>query len=149
VITEATIKHIKDIVKIHKKCVLVSNSKLYGPEIISSWVNNINEKNVLSQWENSTWLVIKENNKVVGFAQYSLKEKELFQIQVNPDYQGKGFGKNLYIYIEQDFLKNEIENISLNSTLNAKQFYKEMGFFETGKIDYNGIHMFRMEKLLV
>ena len=122
---------------------------MYGPEIISSWVNNINENNVLSQWENSTWLVIKENNKVVGFAQYSLKEKELFQIQVDPDYQGKGYGKQLYKYIEQEFLKNEIEKISLKSTLNAKQFYIEMGFFEIGNLNYDRIEMSRMEKLLV
>ena len=54
---------------------------MYGPEIISSWVNNINENNVLSQWENSTWLVIKENNKTKfllagdGYLISELKEK--------------------------------------------------------------------------
>ena len=66
--------------------------------------------------------------KIVGFAQYSLKDEVLYQIQIDPNEQKKGYGKMLYKYIENDFRESNISNISLFATLNAISFYKDLGF---------------------
>lgn len=147
-ITLATKQDISKIVEIHKKCISETNAKVYDENIINNWLNLINEDNVLSQFENTTWLVIKEDNIIVGFAQYDLEDMDLYQIQIDPNYQGKGYGKELYNYIEEDFRKNNKSKILLNATLNAVPFYKNLGFKEIENISYDGIDMVSMEKSL-
>ena len=144
----ATKQDIPSIVEIHKKCIKETNSKAYNKEIIDNWLNLINKKNVLSQFENTTWVIIKENNTIVGFAQYDLEDTDLYQIQIDPNYQSKGYGKELYKYIENDFIKNNKDKVTLNATLNAVLFYKSLGFREIENITYDGIDMIFMEKQL-
>ncbi len=128
---------IETIVEIHKRCVLESNSPWYKPDVISEWISQISVKNVLDQLTRSSkWIILEEKGKIIGFAQYSLVEKELFQIQILPNKQRKGFGTTLYKYIEKDFIKNKVKTISLFSTLNPINFYKSLGFEKIRKISY-------------
>lgn len=147
-ITLATKQDISKIVEIHKKCISETNAKVYDKEIINNWLSLINEENVLSQFENTTWIVVKEDTSIVGFAQYDLEDMDLYQIQIDPEYQGNGYGKELYNYIEVDFRKNNKDKIMLNATLNAVPFYKSLGFKEIENISYDGIDMVSMEKVL-
>jgi GNAT superfamily N-acetyltransferase len=137
------------IVQIHKKCISTSNALAYSPEIINSWISRISENCVTTQLNISTWIVILESDLIVGFAQYSITEQTLYQIQIDPEYQGKGYGKTLYKYIEQEFINAKSQRISLNSTLNAVQYYKSLNFVQTGKLNYEGIEMIKMEKHLL
>ncbi|NMC08893.1 GNAT family N-acetyltransferase, partial [Candidatus Microgenomates bacterium] len=72
--------------------------------------------------------------------------------QIDPDLQGKGYGKQLYEYIETDFRRNNIQQISLYSTLNAIEFYKNLGFEITKEIKYplvkTKMDMVEMKKIL-
>lgn len=79
---------------------------------------------------------MEENDEIVGFAQYSVTDKEIYQIQILPSEQGKGYGRKLYQYMEKDFKKKNIEQISLYSTLNAISFYKSLGFKSIGKKNF-------------
>ncbi|MBU1159940.1 GNAT family N-acetyltransferase, partial [Patescibacteria group bacterium] len=119
---------IKDIVRIHKRCVLKTNAKVYAQKTIQEWLGQISVKNILWQFKNTKWFVIKINNKIVGFCQLSLREKSLYQINIDPRYQNKGYGKILYNFIEKYFKKNKIKTIFLNTTINAQLFYKNLGF---------------------
>jgi ribosomal protein S18 acetylase RimI-like enzyme len=121
-------KDIKEIVLIHKECVTKTNSKRYSPEIIDEWLKQINEKNVLDQLETTQWLVLEADSNVLGFCQYDLNEGELYQIQIHPKFQGKGYGKRLYTFVEEDFKVNKKHLISLYATLNAVPFYESLGF---------------------
>jgi ribosomal protein S18 acetylase RimI-like enzyme len=147
-ISLATKQDISRIVKIHKKCISETNAKFYDKKTIKNWLNLVNKENVLYQFEDSIWIIIKEDNYTVGFAQYDLKDNELYQIQIDPNYQGRGYGKELYDYIENDFRKNNKVKISLNATLNAVSFYKKLGFKEIKNISCSGIDMITMEKIL-
>ena len=97
--------------------------------------------------------MIKNNNKILGFAQYCLEDKEIYQIQIDPDEQGKGYGRELYNYIENDFRINKIKQISLLATLNAVQFYENLGFHIIKVIKFplvkTKIKMIKMSKELV
>lgn len=119
---------LKKLVYIHKQCVLESNSKYYDSEQIKEWVSTISIQNIKDQLGNSNWIVIKEKNDIVGFAQYSIEDKEIYQIQIYPKKQRLGYGKRLYEYIENDFKTNNIKEIELFATLNGVPFYKKMGF---------------------
>lgn len=128
---------IETIVEIHKQCVLKSNSPWYKADVIADWLSQISAKNVLDQLTRSSkWIILEEKKEIVGFAQYSLLEKEIFQIQILPNKQRLGFGTTLYKYIENDFIKNNIKTISLFSTLNSIEFYKSLGFEQIKKIYY-------------
>lgn len=145
-IKKAKKEDIKQIVEIHKECVSKTNAKSYNAEIIQSWLQQINERNVLSQFDYTSWLVIKQNNKIIGFAQYDLEEQTLYQIQIHPNYQGKGYGKMIFKYIENDFIKNKRDKVLLNSTLNAMSFYTSLGFRPLKKILFDNIELITMEK---
>ena len=118
---------LNDILEIHKQCILETNSLYYETNVIKEWLSTITIENIKEQLDKSTWIVYIRDN-ILGFAQYSLKDKSIFQIQVHPNYQGKSIGKEIYKYIEDDFRKENTEYISIYSTLNAIPFYKSLGF---------------------
>ncbi len=144
---------LKRLIEIHKECISKTNSQFYEQEQINEWLSTIKIENIQDQLESTTWVVIKNNNKILGFAQYSLEDKEIYQIQIDPDEQGKGYGRELYNYIENDFRINKIKQISLLATLNAVQFYENLGFHIIKVIKFQlvktKIKMIKMFKELV
>ncbi len=149
-IQKVSLEDIAAIVRIHKTCVRVINVKAYSKFAISVWLKQISVKNVIKQLYNSKWIVLKRNNQIIGFAQYSIADKILYQINITPHYVGKGFGKIIYGYIEKEFLKNKIKAIELNATLNAVPFYKKLGFKSVKNIVFKlnsvSIKMTKMRK---
>ncbi len=144
---------LQELIEIHKKCISNTNSQFYEQEQINEWLSTIKLKNIQDQLNSTTWIVIKNNNKILGFAQYSLEDKEIYQIHIDPDEQGKGYGRELYNYIENDFRINKIKQISLLATLNAVQFYEKLDFRIIKEIKFplvkTKIKMIKMSKELV
>jgi len=136
------------IVEIHKRCVEQTNAKVYDKKVVEDWLKEISRENVLSQFENSTWVVAKIDEAIIGFAQYGVGDGELYQIQVDPTCQGKGYGKLIYNHIEKQFVGAGKSKISLNATLNAKAFYINLGFKDLGNTYFGNIEMTKMEKQL-
>ncbi|MBU2104375.1 MAG: GNAT family N-acetyltransferase, partial [Nanoarchaeota archaeon] len=151
-IKRAILKNIPEIVAIHKNCVLKTNANFYSKEVINEWIDQISEKSVNEQFKNSSWYILLIKNKIIGFAQFSLNDGELYQININSRYQNRGYGKLLYDFIEKQFKKNHNKKIFLNSTLNAFEFYKALGFKSLGEIKFKlnkyKIKMIKMKKLI-
>ena len=129
-------KDIPKIVEIHKDCINKCNSKYYTPSQIQEWISDVSEENVIAQLKSSFWIVMDNQNKIVGFAQYSLKNEELYQVQIDPEEQGKGYGRMLCKYVFEDFRRHNIKEISLYSTLNAVPFYLSLDFKKIKEIYY-------------
>ena len=83
-------KIIEKIVEIHTKCIKETNSQYYNNKQIDEWISLINRENVKNQLKNTTWILLRENNEIIGFAQYSKKDKSIYQIQITPSKQRKG-----------------------------------------------------------
>ena len=110
--------------------------------------------------DNHNFILIQENNQIVGFADYELHYQKksvtrIHKIYVLPETQGKGLGKKLIQYIENKALTNNDIKLSLNvNRLNkAKDFYENQGFkvaFEEDvQLDFGYLmEDYRMEKLL-
>jgi N-acetylglutamate synthase-like GNAT family acetyltransferase len=107
------LKTFEKIVDIHRLCISQSNAPYYPPEVIDEWLDQVNIDDTISQLKYSSWIVVEDEGEIVGFAQYSLSEEELYQMQVNPTLQRKGYGRELYEYIEEDFRKNDIKKMEL------------------------------------
>ena len=128
-LTEKTeLKTFQKIVDIHRLCISQSNAPFYPPEVIEEWLGEVNIEDTKNQLKYTTWVVLERDNNIVGFAQYSLPDCELNQIQINPNLQRKGYGKELYEYVEEEFKKNNIKEMGLYSVKNAILFYKSLGF---------------------
>ncbi|MEK7149624.1 MAG: GNAT family N-acetyltransferase [Patescibacteria group bacterium] len=151
-IKKALDEDIVKIVSIHKSCVLKTNSKFYSKSVIKEWLSQISIKNTREQFKNTKWHVIKLNDKIIGFCQFSPIEKDLYQINISPKYQGKNYGKLLYGFVEKYFRKRRMNEIYLNSTLNAVNFYKNLGFKKIKmikfKLDKTFVEMVKMKKQL-
>jgi GNAT superfamily N-acetyltransferase len=85
--------------------------------------------------DNHHFILIKENEVAVGFADYELQYKNeavtrIHKIYVLPKTQGKGFGKKMIQYIENKAV--EANNVKLSLNVNrfnkAKEFYERQGF---------------------
>ncbi|MFH1295361.1 MAG: GNAT family N-acetyltransferase [bacterium] len=146
-------KDVSGVVRIHRDCISKTNSLVYPSDVITKWVSQVTEHKVQNQLDDSNWHVIKEGGIIVGFCQYDLNSGELCQIQVSPEYQGKGYGRSLYDFIEDNFKTCKETKIVLNSTLNAVLFYEKMGFKQINNIAFPldhsiTINMIKMEKQL-
>jgi ribosomal protein S18 acetylase RimI-like enzyme len=116
------------VVDIHRLCISQSNAANYPSELIEEWLKEVNIEDTINQLKYTTWITLEKDNNVVGFAQYSLPDAELYQIQIDPSIQRKGYGKELYEYIEKDFKANNLREMALYSVQNAVEFYKKLGF---------------------
>ena len=106
------------------------------------------------------FILIKENEVAIGFADYELQYKNeavtrIHKIYLLPETQGKGFGKKMIQYIE--YKATEANNIKLSLNVNrfnkAKVFYESQGFkvaFEEDvELDFGYLmEDYRMEKTL-
>ncbi|MBU1120124.1 GNAT family N-acetyltransferase [Patescibacteria group bacterium] len=128
------LKIFQKIVDIHRLCISQSNAPYYSPEVIEEWLEEVNTEDTINQLKYTTWVALEKENNIVGFAQYSLPDRELYQIQIDPTLQRKGYGKELYEYIEEEFKKNNIKEMGLYSVKNAIEFYKSLGFKKKRKI---------------
>ncbi len=110
--------------------------------------------------DNHNFILIQEDNKILGFADYELHYKNesttrIHKIYILPETQGKGFGKLLFQYIENKALENDNIKLSLNVNRfnKAKDFYERQGFkvaFEEDvELDFGYLmEDYRMEKIL-
>ena len=82
---------------------------------------------------------IKENDKILGFVTFKIKQEEaqIGLIAVLPKFQSKGFGNKLLKKVENYCLQNNIKKINIATQLEnipACNFYKKSGYEISEKI---------------
>lgn len=109
---------------------------------------------------NHQFILMKENEKCIGFADYELNYQSesttrIHKIYLLPETQGKGYGKLMIEFIENKAIENNNLKLSLNVNKynKAQFFYKKVGFkiaFEEDvALDFGYLmEDFRMEKIL-
>ncbi|MFH1336217.1 MAG: GNAT family N-acetyltransferase [Candidatus Zixiibacteriota bacterium] len=153
-IREVELQDVDSIVNLHRKVVAQENGKCYSPEIIKEWLSQISPKSVSQQLsiKDTPWYLIEDDGRLVGFSQFSIEDKTFYQINIDPEFKGKGYGKKLYQFIEDRFRSAGVDKIELWSTINAKEFYEKQGFTVVQKIKTKLINTemdeFFMEKAL-
>lgn len=101
------------------------------------------QKRILEQHDSHTW-VAKNSNQVIGFigVQKTEADNKIRALYVLPEYQGKGIGRKL-IQLGLDWLdetkQTSLEVVSYNTK--AINFYKPLGFIESGETTNNAGHL--------
>ncbi len=68
----------------------------------------------------------------------------IWHLYVSPDHIGEGLGKKLLSFAEEGIMDLGYHFAKVNSSLNAKEFYKSQGYVEyEGKEAKSTIHMFK------
>ena len=100
----------------------------YPKGAVEFFVEHHNDANILNDIEaGKIYLCINDENQPVGTI--TIKENDICRLFVLPEFQGKGYGRELL-----DFAENEIsktyEEILLDASLPAKRIYLKRGYKE-------------------
>lgn len=127
----------------------------YYPDTFINYVINSLTEDVLkgrSVWTH--FYIVKDNDKIIGCGAIgpywgSKEESCLFNIFVDPDYQGQGIGKRIIKVLEQDEYFIRAKRVEVASSIVALPFYKKMGYeHKNGELNYEDGH-FALEKFNV
>lgn len=82
-------------------------------------------------------LVAKSDKEVVGFARLKIHTDsvEVLSLYVHPEHTGKGIGTNLWLDVEKLLPKDLPITVEVASYTKAVDFYKKLGFTESGRKD--------------
>ncbi|MBW7876824.1 MAG: GNAT family N-acetyltransferase [Candidatus Cloacimonetes bacterium] len=100
--------------------------------------------------------VVEHNHKISGYGHARINENNKAQIlglYLCPEVLGLGAGKALFSALKEDLLGAGVQQIGLESTINALEFYQKLGFKQyqepaTVLIGNTKIRCFRMELFL-
>lgn len=148
IIKENEIQEVSDLIA---KTVRISFAGRYPQQTIDDVVDSLDYEGVKKRASWTHFYVIKENNKIVACGAIgpywdSETESSLFTIFVDPDHQGKGYGRKIIETLEQDEFFLRAKRIEIPASMVAIPFYKKMGYdFKNGELIYDDGH-FAMEK---
>ena len=100
----------------------------YPKGAVEFFVEHHNDTNILSDIEaGKVFLCVNEEGQPVGTV--SIKENDICRLFVLPEYQGKGYGRKLLDFAENEITK-KYEEIMLDASLPAKRIYLKRGYRE-------------------
>ena len=142
---------IEEVSKLIEKTVRTSFALYYPQPMIEQIVKSLDFDGVKKRASWTHFYVIKEENKIVACGAIgpywdSLTESGLFTIFVDPDCQGKGYGRKIMQVLESDEYFLRAKRIEIPAGLVAIPFYKKMGYeFKNNEMIFDNGH-FAMEK---
>jgi putative acetyltransferase len=148
--------NINDTVKIaqtHKASIQELCKDHYKKEDIAGWLNIISPNTYENAIKENVFIVVKESDKILGLGILDLSNSEIKAVYVHPNSIKQGIGKKILSKLEKTASKNNINQLTLCSTLSAVNFYKHQGYTEESKTFHelsNGIKLecIKMNKTL-
>lgn len=78
--------------------------------------------------------VMEDGSKITAFYSFSLEDKKLEALFIDPDHIGKGLGKALWSDLLNKAKQLNFEEFTIDSDPNAEAFYLKMGAKKIGEI---------------
>lgn len=100
--------------------------KYYPRSAVDFFHNHHSKENMYKQLATECILVLLENRTIIGTA--TLAKNEIKRFFILPEYQGKGYGKTLLQELEKTVDKNRYDELILDSSLGAVDFYRKNGY---------------------
>ena len=106
------------------------------PDVFADLSDEDLKKDLIKQFENLSILVIIDNDIIIGYLAYKIKEKhvkklDVDQLIITEKYRRKGLGKALMNEVKDIALKNNCDRIELNCWIfneEAITMYEHIGF---------------------
>ena len=141
----------EEVSKLIEKTTRICFADYYPQSEIDSVCESLDAEGVKKRAGWTHFYVLKENGNIVGCGAIgpywnSETESSLFTIFVDPDCQGKGYGRKIIETLENDEYFLRAKRIEIPASMVAIPFYKKMGYdFKNGELIYGDGH-FAMEK---
>ncbi len=141
----------EEVSKLIEKTARICFTDYYPQSEIDAVCSSLDAEGVRKRASWTHFYVLKEENKIVGCGAIgpywdSETESSLFTIFVDPDYQGKGYGRKIIETLEQDEYFLRAKRIEIPASMYAIPFYKKMGYVhKNNELIYSDGH-FAMEK---
>ena len=107
------------------------NSKDYSEAVIKNLCESFSSQNLIEMSKKHDILVAIEDNQVVGTVR--LKENAIYTVFVDPNYHHQGIGTELMQAIENLVKKRQFKEVKLGASITAIEFYKKLGYLNTGE----------------
>jgi ribosomal protein S18 acetylase RimI-like enzyme len=121
-------------------------SKIVPPEELKSYLNLNGSDDKLNESfndKNTNGIIVEADGKPVAWMRTNIDQKEnkffINQLYVLEEYQGKGIGKKLMQFAEEEALKNNFDKIWLgvmSENLPSVKWYKSIGFIFKEEIPF-------------
>lgn len=99
----------------------------YSTEVIDVWMGgDLTEQFAL--WVESSFHMAVEGDRVLGCGSIDVHAGQIDSIFVLPDLMRKGIGRQLLACLENTAVAAGLDQLVLNSTLNAVPFYRKCGY---------------------
>ena len=121
------------LVQLHYDAVQGVSSEFYAPSLLDSWSPLPNSdryqwmQNVVESGSRDVF-VAELQDVMCGFGICVPSERSIYALYTAPDFVGRGIGRKLLAHTESHFTQEGVSRSSLNSSLNAVQFYKSTGY---------------------
>lgn len=101
----------------------------YPHGAVEFFLDHHNDKNIESDIEKGiVYLCLDDNNDAAGTV--TINENEICRLFVLPEYQGKGYGRELISFAEEK-ITEKYSTITLSASLPAKSIYLKNGYTAT------------------
>ena len=128
-IRKVTKEDIEPFKKVIKDSIIELCKEYYSSEQIEALLGQFPSVQVYEKWMNERLLLVaEENGNILGFAQYSPNISLIEAVHVAPSSARKCIGRKLIEAIEDSALELGKEKITLESSINATQFYEKCGY---------------------
>lgn len=138
-IRKATPEDAKGIHEAHMLSIQAICSKDHSPEEIRAWGGRpFNESQRVYAIQNQHVWVIEIDNKIEGYGHLRIHDKDglklahVMGLYLTPKALGKKFGKSIFNLMLAEAKAQNVEKINLESTLTSHEFYKKLGFYDSG-----------------
>jgi GNAT superfamily N-acetyltransferase len=108
------------------RCLKEVNIRDYGEGHIARMLPTFAAENLPRWFEGAEPYVLTAGNEVAAVG--AIRGHDIQTVFVSPDWQGKGYGKQLMIFLEQRVKALGFTEATLNSSLTSKDFYLSLGY---------------------
>jgi len=144
---------IKDVENVIARAARQTMAVFYPDCSVEYVIESLSGQNLIDRISWTHFYVAKLDEKVIGCGAIgsfwgSETESSLFNIFIDPDYQGKGYGKQLVRVLENDEYGKRAKRIEIPASITGIPFYRRLGYkFKNDELIYEDGH-FKMEKYM-
>ncbi len=118
------------VISIHKLSIFSLCRDYYTEQEMKAWTARLTPElfDEGMKDENNVGVVADASTFVIGYGFFSVSDRELRALYVLPEYKGRGVGRLIMARLEDMAREKSISRLSLQSTINAVDFYEKYGY---------------------
>lgn len=119
---------IEQIVDIHRDAITEIGNTFYTDQQIEAWAAEARPDKYPINDSTSLFILVESKDTILGISQLNLDKPELAKLFIKPEVAGNGIGRELLNRMETYAIERNINELFLDSSLNAADFYHRNGY---------------------